>query len=46
MSADFSHSQVANISKLKLVKDNVFIKNSPLTIEDFKNVKVGGKILN
>ena len=42
--ADFSNSQVANISKLKLVKHNVFIKNSPLTVEDFKNIKIGGQI--
>lgn len=45
VSADFSDSQVANISKLKLVKANVFIKNSLLTIEDFKNVRIGGKIV-
>lgn len=46
VSADFSNSQVANISKLKSVKHNVFIKNSPLTIEDFKNTKIGGSLIN
>ena len=38
--ADFSNSQVTKIESLRFVMEKIYIKNSLLTVEDFKNVKV------
>ena len=44
-SADFRGSMVNNISALKEVHGNVDIRSSKLTPEDFKNVKITGKLI-
>ncbi len=43
--ADFSDSQVTDLGNLEKIGGDVYIKNSPLTVEDFKNIKIDGDIV-
>lgn len=42
--ADFTNSQVTNLENLKSVGKNVYLKQSKLKPEDFKNVEIKGSI--
>ncbi len=44
--ADFSNSNIKSLGYLKSISKSMFLKNSKLKPSDFKNVKVGGKIIN
>lgn len=43
--AVFRDSRISNLGKLEFIGRNVAIKNSPLTVEDFKNIQIGGGII-
>jgi hypothetical protein len=38
-------SQIESLGNLKSVGRSIFIKNTKLTPEDFKNMKIGGTVL-
>lgn len=43
--ADFRDSEITNLNNLESIGDSVFLKNSKLNPSDFKNIKVGGEII-